>query len=182
MRPQYVRLMDKLYWLCVTIAIVSLVAITCLIFTGVVMRYAFFKPASFAEPMSIFFVVQLTMYGAAAVYRAHAHLRLQFAVQLLPAAAQRVIGYLVAALMVGIALFMIYYGISLVRTTWFQSYPEFQYVRVGVVYSAIPGGGVALLLFVIESVLYPHAMITEEEEELERAVHQADEEARRLGQ
>ncbi len=50
---------------------------------------------------------------------------------------------------------MMYYGADLVQTTWFQAYPEFTYIRVGAVYSAIPGGGFILLLFIIESVFYP---------------------------
>lgn len=182
MRPIYVRTMDRLYWLCVTIGIVSVVCMTSLIFIGVIMRYVFLKGASFAEPMSIFFSVQLTMYGAAACYRAQAHLRLQFVADALPAVPRKLVEHAVSLLMAGVALAMIFYGISLTQTTWFQSYPEFHYVRVGFVYSAIPGGGLALLLFVIESVLYPHAMSTEEEEEIERVLRQADEEARRLGQ
>ena len=52
--------------------------------------------------------------------------------------------------MTGICLFMIIWGASLVKTTYFQSYPEFQYIRVGVAYSAIPIGGLITLLFVIE--------------------------------
>lgn len=181
MRPPFVRLMDKLYWICVAIAIVSIVCMTCLIFVGVVMRYVFFKGASFAEPLSIFFAVQLTLYGAAACYRAGAHLSLQFFVKRLPSGLARAADIVVQILMAVIALTMVYYGINLARTTWFQSYPEFIYVRVGFVYSAIPGGGFALLLFVIEHFFYPHPMRTEEEEELERALLHTEEESRKLG-
>jgi TRAP-type C4-dicarboxylate transport system permease small subunit len=49
---------------------------------------------------------------------------------------------------------MITYGASLVKTTYFQAYPEFQYIRVGVAYSAIPIGGLITLLFVIEKVFF----------------------------
>ena len=73
MRPFYVRAMDKLYLACVVIGVLSVVCMTALIFSGVVMRYLFDMGARFAEPMSIFFTVQLTMYGAAACYRVHAH-------------------------------------------------------------------------------------------------------------
>ena len=131
---------------------------TGLIFTGVVMRYLFDMGARFAEPMSIFFSVQLVMYGAAACYRVRGHLRLQVFVKMLPARAQRSVEILVHVLMGGVALLMIFYGISLASTTWFQSYPEFEYVRVGLVYSAIPGSGVVLLLFVIESLVFPGAV------------------------
>jgi TRAP-type C4-dicarboxylate transport system permease small subunit len=49
---------------------------------------------------------------------------------------------------------MVAYGASLVKTTYFQAYPEFQYIRVGVAYSAIPIAGLITLLFVIEKVFF----------------------------
>jgi len=179
MRAFYTGLMDKLYWLCIGICVVSIVIMTGLIFSGVIMRVGFLMGARFAEPLSIFFAVQLTMYGAAACYRAHVHLRLQVFVKMLPSMAQRVIEIGVHLLMGTIAVLMIVYGASLTQTTWFQSYPEFEYVRVGLVYSAIPGSGFVTLLFVIEAILFRH---TEEEadEEMQRALEHADEERRRL--
>ncbi len=55
--------------------------------------------------------------------------------------------------MAAISAVMIWYGISLVQKTFFQSYPEFQYIRVGSVYTAIPGAGLITLLFVLEKAL-----------------------------
>ena len=70
----------------------------------------------------------------------------------------------------------------LAHTTWFQSYPEFEYVRVGLVYSAIPGSGVILLLFVIEALFFPHVAADVDEEELARALEHAEAEERRLAE
>ena len=157
-RPLYVRAMDRLYDLCFLVAIVSIVTITILIFTGVVMRYVFWMGARFAEPMSIFFIVQLTMYGAAACYRARIHLRLLFAIDRLPARARQAVEIGMNVLMGIVAVAMIFYGTDLARTTWFQSYAEFEYIRVGAVYSAIPGSGLVTLLFVIEALVFPNFM------------------------
>jgi TRAP-type C4-dicarboxylate transport system permease small subunit len=168
--------MDWLYAACITVGVVSIVCMTGLIFTGVVMRYVFEVGARFAEPMAIFFTVQLTMYGAAACYRAQAHLHMAYFVGLLRAPLRRAAGWLVHALMAAIAVAMIWYGISLTRTTWFQAYPEFDYVRVGLVYSGIPGSGVVLLLFIVEAVLWPRQAASEAEEALEHAAAE-----RRLG-
>ena len=181
MRPLYVRVMDVLYRLCLIIAIVSIVTMTCLIFVGVIMRYVFYMGAAFAEPSSIFFAVQMTLYGAAACYRAQAHLKIQFFTGLLPEKVRWIPDAIVKLLMAAIAVAMIYYGADLVQTTWFQAYPEFNLIRVGAVYSAIPGGGFILLLFVIESAFYPNVMAADDEEEIRRAMVHADEEARRLG-
>ena len=179
MQAVYIKLMDKLYWLCIGICVVSIVVMTGLIFSGVIMRVGFLMGARFAEPCSIFFAVQLTMYGAAACYRAHVHLRLQVFVKMLPSTAQRIIEIVVHLLMGTMAVLMIIYGTSLAQTTWFQSYPEFDYVRVGLVYSAIPGSGLITLLFAVEAILFRH---TEEEadEEMQRALEHAEEERRRL--
>ena len=73
-------------------------------------------------------------------------------VNILPPLLKRWQRHLVDLLMAMICLFMVTYGASLVKTTYFQAYPEFQYIRVGVAYSAIPIGGLITLLFVIEKV------------------------------
>ena len=78
-----------------------------------------------------------------------------------------------------IAVLMVIYGASLAHTTWFQSYPEFEYVKVGLVYSAIPGSGLVTLLFVIEAILFRRTE-EEEDEEMQHALEQAEEERRRL--
>ena len=138
------------------------------------MRYFFNLGAQFAEPVSIFFSIQLTFYGAAACFRANAHLRLQLFVNMLSEEKKRIAAYIADALMACVAVFMMVWGASLVETTFFQTYPEFQYVRVGLVYTAIPLGGLVLLLFVIEAAFFGSggqtslAKLTKEAEELVR--------------
>ncbi len=177
MRPAYVRVMDKLYLVCMVVCVISIVCMTVLIFSGVVSRYVFEVGARFAEPMSIFFTVQLTLYGSAICYRSQAHLRLEVFVRMLPDSLQRLPHYVVHALMAAIACLMVYYGYSLAETTWFQSYPEFDEIKVGVVYSAIPGGGAVTLLFVIERVFYHDALVELEGEEMRHAMELAEQEA-----
>ena len=176
-RPAYVRVMDKLYLLCMVVCVISIVCMTVLIFTGVVSRYVFEVGARFAEPMSIFFTVQLTLYGSAICYRSQAHLRLEVFVRMLPDRLQHLPHYLVHGLMATIACLMVYYGYSLAETTWFQSYPEFDEIKVGVVYSAIPGGGAVTLLFIIERVFYHDVLVELEGEEMRRAMELAEHEA-----
>lgn len=55
--------------------------------------------------------------------------------------------------MVAVSLIMIWWGGSLVYKTFFQNYPEHQYIKVGAVYPAIPSGGPITLLFVIKKAL-----------------------------
>ena len=149
----YRTAMDWLERLCLAICIIAITSMTTLIFIGVILRYGFSLGAQFAEPVSIYFAIQLTFYGAAACYRASAHLKLEFIVKAMPERMRALAGHGVHALMAMVGLFMIVYGISLVQTTWVQSYPEFEEIRVGWVYTAIPASGVVLVLFVLEAVL-----------------------------
>ena len=80
----YVRLMDRLYWLCIVVSIASMVIMTGLICVGVMLRYVFGQGAQFAEPVSIFFAIQLAFYGGAACLRAKAHLSLEVVTKLMP--------------------------------------------------------------------------------------------------
>jgi len=176
MRAHLTRAMDWLQWLCIAWSSIAVVCMTVLIFTGVVMRYGFSTGARFAEPMSIFFAVQLTMYGAAASYRSDLHLKLIVFVKMLPQALAKAVEHLVQLLLGAVAVAMIYYGFNLARITWFQSYPEFESIRVGVVYAAIPISGCIFLLFIVERFLFGQQ--EGGEDELERAIVEADEQAR----
>ena len=153
MRTIYIALMNRLYAFCVWLCVLSIIVMTVLIAVGVFSRYVLGIGAFYAEPISIFLAIQLSFYGAAACYRANAHLSLDFVVKQLPPAGQLAMSYLVHVLMAGFAAFMVYYGSNLVATTFFQTYPEFQYIRVGLVYTAIPLAGLITLLFVIEKVM-----------------------------
>jgi len=146
----YVKLMDVLYFMCVFIASTALAIMSVIITWGVFTRYVLGSGSFWPEPISIFLAIQLTFYGAAACYRAGTHIRLRMFTDRLPPALHHWQNKLVHLLMAGICLFMVIWGSSLVQTTFFQSYPEFQYIRVGVAYSAIPIGGLITFLFVIE--------------------------------
>ena len=101
MRDAYVRLMNKLYWLCVAIAVGSVLVMTALISIGVFTRYVLEMGAFYSEPISIFLAIQLSFYGAAACYRANAHLRLEVFVDRLPPRLRRMPEYFVHLLMGG---------------------------------------------------------------------------------
>ena len=154
MTSRYIKLMDVLYLICVLIAGGALFIMSMIIAWGVFTRYVLQSGSFWPEPISIFLAIQLTFYGAAACYRAGAHISLKMFAELLPSSLKRWQGHVVDLLMAAICLFMVTYGASLVKTTYFQAYPEFQYIRVGVSYSAIPIAGLITLLFVIEKVFF----------------------------
>ena len=156
-------MMDVLYFICVFIAGSAMVIMSAIIAWGVFTRYVLGSGSFWPEPISIFLAIQLTFYGAAACYRAGTHISLKMFVEMLPAPLKRWQRHLVDLLMATICLFMVAYGASLVKTTYFQAYPEFQYIRVGVAYSAIPIAGLITLLFVIEKVFIRPSLTAAEE-------------------
>jgi TRAP-type C4-dicarboxylate transport system permease small subunit len=152
MTRYYIKVMEVLYFICVFIAGGALFIMSMIIAWGVFTRYVLGSGSFWPEPISTFLAIQLTFYGAAACYRAGTHISLKMFAELLPAPLKIWQRHLVDLLMAAICLFMVTYGASLVKTTYFQAYPEFEYIRVGVAYSAIPIAGLITLLFVIEKV------------------------------
>lgn len=150
MTAQYRKAMDALYLVCVWIAGAALVLISAVIPWAVYTRYVLNSASSWPEPTAVLLTIVLTFYGAAACYRLGTHMNVTVAVDLLPAPARRVVDFLVEVLMLIFAIFMIVYGYKLCVATWNNSIAEFPALRVGIVYSPIPFGGLFTLLFIIE--------------------------------
>jgi TRAP-type C4-dicarboxylate transport system permease small subunit len=159
MKSLYTRAMDKLYWACIGFAIFSICATTTLVFVGTMARDLFSFGAMYSEQLSIMFAIQMTFYGAAGCYRAHAHLSLGYFVRQLSARGQAIVEYIVFGFFVAISCSMIFWGIQLVDATMFQHYAEFPWegLKVGYIYSAVPISGFILLLFVIEQIFIPES-------------------------
>jgi TRAP-type C4-dicarboxylate transport system permease small subunit len=56
--------------------------------------------------------------------------------------------------MIVLALFVIWYGISLCLVTWNQYIAEFPVLRVGLTYLPLPIGSMITLLFIVESMIF----------------------------
>ncbi len=150
MIAQYRKAMDALYLVCVWLAGTALVLISAVIPWAVYTRYVLNSASSWPEPTAVLLTIVLTFYGAAACYRLGTHMNVTVAVDMLPARARRVVDFLVEILMLIFAIFMIVYGYKLCVATWNNTIAEFPALRVGIVYSPIPFGGVFTLLFIIE--------------------------------
>lgn len=150
LKALYTRAMDWLYMACIVVAATSLVLITLAIPYGVFMRYVMNTASSWPEPFSVLMMVMFTFVGGAAAFRANVHISVEMLTSAVPAAVRK--GLLVTAnlCMAATALFMIFYGVELVRVTMGQTIGEFPSLSVGVTYMPIPLGGFFTLLFIIE--------------------------------
>jgi TRAP-type C4-dicarboxylate transport system permease small subunit len=142
--------MDRIHAACLFVAGACLVVITLIIPYGVFCRYVLNSAASWPEPMAILLMIVLSFLSAVVCYREYLHIGVGVLPAFLGARAKTYLGWLIEACMLATNLFMLWWGIKLVETTWHQSIPEFPIISAGMAYLPIPIGGAITALFVIE--------------------------------
>ncbi|EKT4484758.1 TRAP transporter small permease [Pseudomonas putida] len=153
MKSLFLSVNDTLYRSCIWIAGLSILAMTLIIPWGIFARYVLGTGSSWPEPVSILLMVVFTFVGAAASYRAGAHMAVGMITDRLPPLQRQLVALLVQVLMILVCVFMTYYGTKLCLTTWNQFLASLPGVRVGMTYAPIPVGGVLTLVFVLEKLL-----------------------------
>ncbi len=156
MKEAYCNAMDKVYWLCIWIAGLSMTIMTVVIPIQVVARKWLNSGLSWPEPAALVCMIVFTFIGSAAAYRAGSHIAVTMLTDRLSEGSQAIAARIVDILMAAIALFVIYYGGD--RVMFFmetkQSLPDFPSLQVYWTYLPLPIGSLATLLFVIEAVLF----------------------------
>ncbi len=150
MKASYVRAMDALHRACLVACGVALAAIALIIPWGVFTRYVLNSAASWPEPLAVLLMIVLTFLSAAVCYREYLHIGVAIVPDMLEGPAKVALGWVIELSMAAINLFMLWWGLKLVETTWHQVIGEFPIVGVGMSYLPIPIGGLITLLFVIE--------------------------------
>lgn len=153
MKNSILRVNDAIYLACIWVAGLSVVAMSLIIPWGVFARYVLRSGSGWPEPIAILLMVVFTFLGAAASYRAGAHMAVAMFTDRLPLTWQRPMGVLVQVLMALICLFMTIWGTKLCLATWNQFMSTLPTLRVGITYAPIPIGGLLTLLFVLERLL-----------------------------
>ncbi len=153
MRETYFRAMDAMHRACVFIAGVALIVITLIIPWGVFTRYVLNSASSWPEPLAILMMIWLSFLSALICYREHRHIGVNMVPDLLRGRAKYFLGLAVELCMLTTGLFLLWYGVKLVQTTWYQSIAEFPIVSVGVSYLPVPIAGAATALLVVERVM-----------------------------
>ncbi len=154
MDAAYLRLMDRLYLASIWVAGTAIICMSLIIPFGVFTRYVLGKGSQWPEPIAILLMMAFTFIGAAAAYRAGAHIAVTMFSDALAPPLRRFATILVHLLMIVVCLFVIFYGTELCIGTMGQSIAELPWLPVGVTYAAIPVGSTLTLLFVIEHLVY----------------------------
>lgn len=144
------RLLDGVYLACIWVAGLSIFLMSLIIPWGVFARYVLGTGSHWPEPVAVLLMVTFTFVGAAAAYRAGAHIAVGMLTDRLPESAQLVCARLVDLLMVAICLFVIVWGGKLVGETMNQSLADMPWLPVGLTYLPLPLGSVLTLVFVLE--------------------------------
>jgi TRAP-type C4-dicarboxylate transport system permease small subunit len=150
MKAQYIRLMDVIHNVCLFVAGACLVIITIIIPYGVFTRFVLNSASSWPEPLAVLLMIWLAFLSAVVCYREYLHIGVGILPSVLTGIARSILGLIIELCMLITNLFMFWWGIKLVHTTWFQSIAEFPLVSVGVSYLPVPIGGLLIVLFVIE--------------------------------
>src|SRR5690349_10921501 len=137
----YRKAMDLLYLFCVVVAGSAFVLISAVVPWGVFTRYVLNSASSWTETTAVLLTIVLTFIGAAACYRASAHMSVTIFVRMLPRAPQWMVVLASEAAVAVLGFFMLVWGTRLVDTTWQNTIDAFPFLSVGVTYLPIPIGG-----------------------------------------
>ncbi|VVM55115.1 hypothetical protein PS645_00958 [Pseudomonas fluorescens] len=153
MKNLLLRINDRIYMSCIWVAGLSVLAIALIIPWGVFARYVLGTGSSWPEPVAILMMLVFTFIGAAASYRAGAHMAVAMVTDRMTPKLRNSMSIVSQLLMATICLFMTIWGAKLCMSTWNQFMSALPTLRVGVTYMPIPIGGLLTLVFVLEKLL-----------------------------
>lgn len=154
MRKKILETLDGVYLACIWSAGVAIFFMSIIIPVGVFARYVLGFGAQWPEPIAIMLMVVFTFLGAAASYRAGAHIAVAMLTDRLPIALQKQCVVMVDVCMAAICVFGVFYGTKLCLGTMEQTLAELPWLPVGVTYAPLPLGALLTLVFVIEKIVF----------------------------
>lgn len=154
MRDNLLKTLDGLYLLCIWTAGMAIFFMSIIIPVGVFARYVLGFGAQWPEPIAILLMVVFTFLGAAATYRAGAHIAVAMLTDRLSAASQKFCTVVVDISMALVCLFVLVYGTKLCLGTMGQNLAELPWLPVGITYAPLPLGGLLTLVFVLEKIAF----------------------------
>ncbi|MFT3816890.1 MAG: TRAP transporter small permease [Rubrivivax sp.] len=145
--------------------IALLAAMSVIIFTNVALRYLTSESIDWAEEVARHLMIWLTFTGAGPVLRYGGHIAIDNLQDSLPRAGAVALRALIALLMAGFAVFMIWYGVLYMQRAQFQTTAATQ-ISFAWVYAAMPVGGLLLLahgFFIVRGYVRERAFAADEQ-------------------
>jgi TRAP-type C4-dicarboxylate transport system permease small subunit len=154
MNEKILKTLDGVYLACIWSAGIAIFFMSIIIPVGVFARYVLGFGAQWPEPIAMILMVIFTFLGAAASYRAGAHIAVAMLTDRLPANWRKYCVILVDICMLAICLFGVVYGTKLCLGTMEQNLAELPWLPVGFTYAPLPLGALLTLFFVIEKIVF----------------------------
>ena len=154
MRKKILETLDGVYLACIWSAGIAIFFMSIIIPMGVFARYVLGFGAQWPEPVAIMLMVVFTFLGAAASYRAGAHIAVGMLTDRLAAGLRKQCMVLVDLFMAAICLFGVVYGTKLCLGTMGQTLAELPWLPVGITYAPLPLGAFLTLIFVVEKMVF----------------------------
>jgi TRAP-type C4-dicarboxylate transport system permease small subunit len=154
MRESILKALDGVYLACIWAAGIAIFFMSIIIPVGVFARYVLGVGAQWPEPIAIMLMVVFTFIGAAAAYRAGAHIAVAMLTDRLSGPLQKLCAVGVDLAMAAICLFGVVYGFKLCAGTMGQTLAELPWLPVGITYSPLPLGALLTLVFVLEKIVF----------------------------
>lgn len=146
--------LDVLYLACIWIAGMAIFGMSLIIPMGVFARYVLGFGAQWPEPVAILLMVVFTFIGAAAAYRAGAHIAVAMMTDRISPPWQVACRWAVNVFMLAVSLFMMIYGSKLCIETMGQTLADLPWLPVGISYLPVPLGGLITMVFVLEKMAF----------------------------
>lgn len=154
MHENFLRLLDRVYLVCIWAAGLAIAAMSLIVPWGVFARYVLGTGSNWPEPVAVLLMVTFTFLGAAAGYRAGAHIAVGMLTERLPAPLRYLCEKVVDLMMIGICLFVAIWGGKLSLETMQQTLADLPGMPVGVTYLPLPLGSLLTLVFVLEKMVF----------------------------
>lgn len=123
-------------------------------FLQILFRYVFSAPLVWSEELSRYCLIWLTFIGAAVGIRAKIHVAVEALTRLFPETLKLLVIRFNYALIVLFAASLAKYGFELTSLNMKQLSPA-MHIPIGLIYAAVPTGGILILIFAIEKFIKP---------------------------
>jgi len=153
MEAFFSRPLDVIYRLCIWASGGAIACMSLIVPWGIFARYVLGSGSAWPEPIAIMLMVVFSFLGAAAAYRAGAHIAVQMLTSQLPPPLRRAAAYFCDLVMLAVCGFVVVWGVQLCIGTWGQSLDTLPWMPVGLTYAALPLGSLFTALFVLERML-----------------------------
>lgn len=106
------KIIGNLDILVASIALMVLIALT---FLGVIMRYVVGHPFTWLEEVQLFCMVWIVFAAGGAAFRTKNHVAIEMVVEMFPEKAQKIIGYVIDAVVVLVIAYLFYSSIGFIQ-------------------------------------------------------------------